>query len=322
MTARPNAETASLRFDDGIHPPLPHEWPEYLAIHGRSFSFASALIPEPHRSRLLAVYAYCRFTDDLVDGGRRTRAERVAQLDWWLEASEAAYGGRHSEHAMLRVVMQDMTAAAVPFHYVSELCRGMRMDLLGNRYSTVGELRTYCYRVAGVVGLWLTELFGVHDRETLDRAAALGVAMQLTNIVRDVGEDWDRGRLYLPRSIMRRHGLTTATIDRVRRNREPVPAEYVAVMEEMMALAEQEYQEAWPGIAALPDFFRPAVAVAARVYAAIHEVVRANGYDTLRQRAVTSTTRKLAIARTTLRELGQAASGIELIGASGDGTSR
>ena len=316
MTARSSAEKTSLGFDDGIHPPEPHEWTDYLATHGRSFAFASSLIPEPHRSRLLAVYAYCRYTDDLVDGGQRSRAERVAQLDWWLDASEAAYRGRHSEHAMLRVVMQDMATAAVPFDYVSDLCRGMRMDLRGHRYATPDELRTYCYRVAGVVGLWLTELFGVHDRETLERAACLGVAMQLTNIVRDVGEDWDRGRLYLPQSTMRRHGLTTATIDRVRRGREPVPVEYSAVMEEMMVLAEHEYRQAWPGIAALPNFFRPAVAVAARVYAAIHEVVRANGYDTLRRRAVTSTSRKLAIARATLRELGQSSSGVELIPAS------
>jgi phytoene synthase len=313
MTARPAAEKKNVRFDDGIHPPPPDEWQQYLAVHGRSFSFASSLIPEPHRSRLLAVYAYCRFTDDLVDADRRPRAARIAQLDWWLDASEEAYRGGHSVHAMLRIVMQDMAAAAVPFQNVSELCRGMRMDLLGTRYATVDELRTYCYRVAGVVGLWLTELFGVHDPETLDRAASLGVAMQLTNIVRDVGEDWERGRLYLPRSIMRRHGLTTGTIDRVRRGREPIPAEYAAVMEEMMSLADQEYQRAWPGIAALPDFFRPAVAVASRVYAAIHDVVRDNGYDTLRKRAVTSTTRKLAIARSTLSELGHSLAAVDIV---------
>jgi phytoene synthase len=315
MTARSTADKANVRFDDGIHPPPPHEWLEYLAVHGRSFSFASSLIPEPHRSRLLAVYAYCRFTDDLVDADRRSRAERVAQLDWWLDASEAAYRDGHSTHAMLRIVMQDMSSAGVPFQYVSELCRGMRMDLLGNRYATVDELRTYCYRVAGVVGLWLTELFGVHDPETLDRAASLGVAMQLTNIIRDVGEDWERGRLYLPRNVMRRHGLTAATIDRVRRSRGPVPSAYAAVMEEMMSLADEEYQRAWPGIAALPDFFRPAVAVASRVYAAIHDVVRANGYDTLRRRAVTSTTRKLAIARSTLRELEQTTAAVDVSGA-------
>ena len=316
MTARPAERTrGGLRFDDGIHPPLPHEWPAYLATHGRSFSFASMLIPEPHRSRLIGVYAYCRFTDDLVDNGRRTRAETLARLDWWLDASEAAYRGAAAEHPMLRVVMQDMAQSKVPFDYVSELIRGMRMDLLGERYETLGELRTYCYRVASVVGLWLTELFGVHDQSTLDRAASLGVAMQLTNIVRDVGEDWNAGRLYLPRDVMRRHGLTTAAIDGAYRGARRVPGELAGVLEEIMAVAEAEYREARKGIPALPEFFRPAVAVAARVYAAIHDVVRENGYDTLHRRAVTSTTRKVALARMALRDLGLSAAALDLASA-------
>ena len=300
MNTHSMPDAASLRFDNGIHPPPPGEWSNYLATNGRSFSFASTLIPEPHRSRLIAVYAYCRYTDDLVDKGRRSRADGLARLDWWLDASEGAYHGRLTEPAMLRVVMQDMSASRVPFEYVAELMRGMRMDLVGHRYATVAELRTYCYRVAAVVGLWLCELFGVHDPATLDRAASLGIAMQLTNIVRDVGEDWRAGRLYLPRDLMRRHGLTTVTIARLRNGRERIPAEYAAVLEEMMRLAEHEYQEAWLGIPALPELFKPAVAVASRVYAAIHDVIRENGYDTLRKRAATSPSRKLAIARETL----------------------
>jgi len=314
MTAHSAAVRAGPRFDDGIHPPLPSEWPGYLAQHGRSFSFASTLIPEPHRTRLIAVYAYCRFTDDLVDNGQRSRATALARLDWWLEASQAAYEGESSRHAMLRVVMQDMAASNVPFRYVTELIRGMRMDLSRRQYDTIDELRTYCYRVASVVGLWLTELFGVHDAGTLERAACLGIAMQLTNIVRDVGEDRARGRLYLPRALMRRRGLTIATVDRVRTGRGPVPVAYAAVLEDLMAIAEAEYREAWKGIPALPDFFRPAVGVAARVYAGIHDVVRANGHDTLRRRAVTSTMRKLAIARTALQELGLTAGLLEVPG--------
>lgn len=305
MTARspsPVEERPRL-FDDGINPPPPDMWPAYLASHGRSFSFASKLIPEPHRSRLIAVYAYCRFTDDLVDKGRHARGEALARLDWWRDASAAAYDGALAANPMLRVVMHDMALSHVPFDYVSELISGMRMDLLGQRYDTIGQLWTYCYRAAGVVGLWLTELFGVHDRATLDRAARLGIAMQLTNIVRDVGEDRAAGRLYLPRDLMRRHGLTTATIDRVRQSSEPIPSAYRAVLEDLMTFAEAEYHAAWEGIPALPEFFRPAVAVAARVYAAIHDVVRKNGYDTLRRRAVTSSARKLAIARATLSEL-------------------
>jgi phytoene synthase len=178
------------------------------------------------------------------------------------------------------------------------------MDLQGERYDTLDELRTYCYRVASVVGMWLTELFGVHDSVTLDHAARLGHAMQLTNIVRDVGEDWAAGRLYLPRDLMRRQGLTTRTIERVRRSGERVPEEYRAVLEELMVVAEADYRAAWQGILALPEFLRPAVAVASRVYAAIHDAVRENGYDTLRRRAMTSPGRKLALARGALRDLG------------------
>jgi 15-cis-phytoene synthase len=313
MTARSVAAGAAVRFESGINPPLPEQWPAYLATHGRSFSFASALIPEPYRSRLVAVYAYCRFTDDLVDTGGGPRAEALARLDWWLDASASAYRGIPTEHAMLQVVMQDMAARRVPFEYVSELIAGMRMDLLRRRFDTIGELRTYCYRVASVVGLWLTELFGVHDKATLERAGSLGVAMQLTNIVRDVGEDWRNGRLYLPRDLMRQHGLTTATIDRVQKSRHPVPREYAALLEDLMVIAEREYQTAWQGLSALPEFFRPAVGVASRVYAAIHDVVRASGYDTLRRRAATSSASKLAIAAATLRELGVPAAALDLL---------
>ena len=115
MTARASATHRRGEFDDGIHPPPPDEWPRYLAAHGRSFSFASTLIPEAHRTRLIAVYAFCRFTDDLVDRGRGTRAETLARLDWWLDACEAAYHGLPTQHPMLRIVMQDMAASKVPF---------------------------------------------------------------------------------------------------------------------------------------------------------------------------------------------------------------
>src|SRR5690242_20728088 len=111
MTAgAPRAGEAPLRssLDVRIRPPLPHEWTSYLATHGRSFSFASILIPEPYRARVIAVYAYCRYTDDLVDRGRQTRGEALAQLDYWLDASESAYRGEPTEHEMLRVVMDDM----------------------------------------------------------------------------------------------------------------------------------------------------------------------------------------------------------------------
>jgi phytoene synthase len=286
-----------------LAPPLPDEWPAYLGAHGRSFSMAAALMPEPHRSRIIGVYTFCRYTDDLVDRGTQDREELLHKLDEWLALSRRAYYGQPVNVALLDRIMPDMADSDVPFSYVEALIEGMRMDVRGTRFDSLEELRFYCHRVASVVGLWLTELFGVHDAWTLQRAARLGSAMQLTNIIRDVGEDWDRGRLYLPRDRMRDHGVTEEMISRLRGSNDDIPLEYAALMAELIDLAEEDYSVACEGIPMLPDFFRPAVAVAARVYAAIHDVVRDNGYDTIRRRAVTPTSHKIALAGMALAAL-------------------
>jgi len=165
----------------------------------------------------------------------------------------------------------------------------------------MSELLGYCYDVASVVGLWLTELFGVHDKWTLARAAELGIAMQLTNIVRDVGEDFARGRLYLPLDLMRAHGITPLMIegwvrDRTRR----FPDAYGAMLEDIMQHAERAYVRADEAIPLLPPFFRPAVDAASRLYRAIHDVIRQNGYDNITRRAVVPAAYKLAVAREAL----------------------
>ena len=292
-------------------PPTPMEAPGYLAAHGRSFWFATALVPEPHRSRIVGVYAYCRYTDDLVDRGGSDPAELHAKLDAWLEQSWAAYQGRPTNVPLLHNVMRDMAESRVPFTYVRQLIEGMRMDVDGRRYESLAELRLYCHHVASVVGLWLTELFGVHDAWVLERAARLGTAMQLTNIIRDVGEDRRLGRLYLPADWMTVHGVTESMLDDVMSGDAPIPPGYAALMRALCAAAEADYAIAAEGIPMLPSFFRPAVAVAARVYGAIHGAVRDNGYDTLRLRAVTSTTRKLALARAALAECGASMAPLE-----------
>jgi phytoene synthase len=294
-----------------LAPPSPREASRYLATHGRSFWFASALMPEPHRSRVVAVYAYCRYTDDLVDRSGADRAELRRLLDRWLDRSRRAYAGEPTNIPLLRDVMRDMAESRVPFGYVEELIAGMRMDVEGQRYDSLEELRRYCHRVASTVGLWLTELFGVHDPWVLERAARLGTAMQLTNIIRDVGEDWRAGRLYVPRDRMARYGVRASMFDALIDGDAPIPPGYAALMRELCAVADADYRLAAEGIPMLPPFFRPAVAVAARVYAAIHEAVRDNGYDTLRRRAVTSMVRKVALAREALAELGESSASLD-----------
>jgi len=159
--------------------------------------------------------------------------------------------------------------------------------------------------------LWLTELFGVHDAWVLERAARLGTAMQLTNIIRDVGEDRRMGRLYLPADWMAVHGVTGSQLDELMAGDAPIPPGYAALMRDLCAAAEADYRIAAEGIPMLPPFFAPAVAVASRVYSAIHEAVRDNGYDTLRRRAVTSTARKLSLARATLKEWGESTASLD-----------
>jgi phytoene synthase len=267
----------------------------YMARNSRSFHFAAAFMRRAERERTARVYAWCRFIDDLADTtGNPTVAE--AQLDAWLERSQAAYDGRSSGVPLIDRVMREMAERGVPFAYALHLAHGVRSDLRFVAHRDLDELLRYAYRVAGVVGQWLSELHGVRDPWMLERAAALGQAMQLTNIVRDVGEDWDHGRLYIPRVLLERHGLSVSDIGALRQGLRPLDDDYRNLLEELMSVATREYVAAREAIPHLPAGFRRAVAVAAAVYEGIHDAVRRNGYDNLRRRAATTTARKVARA--------------------------
>jgi 15-cis-phytoene synthase len=283
------------------------EWLAYFARHGTSFRFASRLFPPDARDVVSGVYAFCRFTDDLVDHREDLPpAEREALLDAWLELAREAYETGRSGVLLLDQVMGDAARAGVPFRYPTELVEGVRMDLSPVEYADAASLRIYSYHVASVVGLWLTERFGIRDPWVLDRAAAMGHAMQLTNILRDVGEDLHRGRLYLPLDRLAAHGVDRGELEHAARSGAPLPGGYPGLVEELLRYAEHDYQEAFPAIAALPDFFQRPVAVAAHVYRGIHTVIRKNGYDNLGRRAFTSLPRKGVLAGEALLALRKA----------------
>ena len=310
MTAishRASAAPIFITAPDIAPPPRKDEWEAYLSHHGRSFWMAARLIPPRERARLAGVYAWCRYTDDLVDHATCSWTDLLGVLKEWEALSRAAYDGHETRIELLDLVMGEMARCEVPFSYASNLIRGMRADAVGARYDTSSELIDYCYDVASVVGLWVTELFGVHDQWTLQRAAWLGEAMQLTNIARDVGEDWDRGRVYLPQSMRSRHGVTEHMIGEIRQSDAPVPTGYAELLEELMTLAESHYDIAGEAITNLPAFFRPPVAVASHVYRGIHDVIRANGYDSIRHRAVVSDITRTSLARAALAALGDRA---------------
>jgi 15-cis-phytoene synthase len=267
----------------------------FFRRNSRSFSFAARLFPEQFRQQVTRVYAFCRITDDLADAADGAAAQRLALLDLWERLARRAHEGGTTGFGLLDQVMHDAAAAGVPFRYVEELIEGMRMDIRTTRYETLEDLRVYSYRVAGVVGQWLTRLVGVHDEAVLDRAASLGHAMQLTNIIRDVGEDLQRGRIYVPASTLRAFGVTASML-RALADGDPVPTRYRRMLEHLMACADTDYRAALEAVPALPRGFRLAVVVAADVYRGIHDAVRANEYDNIRRRAVTGTGTKFGLA--------------------------
>jgi phytoene synthase len=295
------AESA-LEPDPRVSLPPVAGWEHLMAEHAKSFRFASRLFPAEHRERVIGVYAWCRYTDDLVDGVDLPADELEARLDRWLQLSQRAYAGERTGNELADRVMSEMREAGVPFGYAAELIEGMRMDVRGTEYGTLAELWTYTFRVASVVGLWMTELFGIRDPWMLDRAASLGHAMQLTNILRDVGEDLEAGRLYLPKTWLRAYGLERADLERMARTGEIEPA-YRELVERLLRVADAEYDHAMPAVQRLPAFYRRPVAVAADVYRGIHDAIRDNGYDNLTQRAYTGLTDKVRLGAGALLRL-------------------
>jgi phytoene synthase len=276
----------------------PEAWRGYFVRHARTFSLAARLFPAAERRKVQALYAFCRFTDDLVDeAGADVEPQEIARrLEAWTALSRAAYDGRDTGVELLDQVMSDARQAAVTWLYPGSLLKGVSMDLERSRYAGWKDLGEYTFCVAGAVGGWMSQLFGVREPRVLDQAHALGHAMQLTNIVRDVGEDLGRGRVYLPLSLLERHGLSIAELERWMRSDEALPPPYADAMEELMALADEHYAWAREGMRSLPPFFRRPVAAAAEAYRGIHREVRRNSYDNLRLRARTSTTSKLYLA--------------------------
>ncbi len=265
---------------------------EITRLHSHTFYRGSLLYPPEQREAVWAVYAACRVGDDIADSGLETAQ---AQLDVWWQQVQAAYAGEAQED-IGRALAWAVARFAVPLSAFAELYAGFCMDLSGYRYRTLPDLELYCYRVAGVVGFMMAPIGGYRGgEETLQAALSLGKAMQLTNILRDVGEDLRLGRLYLPADLLTEYGVDVAALQVGR-----VTPEYRKLLEHMTTLARKWYAEGQCGIPLLEGRAKYGVAVAARLYAGILDEVAANGYDNLNRRAVVRGKSKLWL---TLHEL-------------------
>ncbi|MCE9574727.1 MAG: phytoene/squalene synthase family protein [Deltaproteobacteria bacterium] len=263
-----------------------------IAVHSKSFALATAILGRRLRDQTSVVYTWCRRADDAVDlAGSREEAQ-AALADQRAELA-AAYAGTATD-PVLAAFGEVARARAMPRAYPEELLAGMAMDVDDTRYATTDELLRYCWRAAGVVGLMMTHVFGVKDDRALPYAAHLGIAMQLTNVCRDVAEDWARGRLYLPDDLLAAHGAP-GLADQLG---EPLPdaarAPIAAVVEDLLALADRYYRSGDRGIRDLPWRAALAVRAARRVYAAIGRRIAAQRHDVTAGRAFVSRNAKLA----------------------------
>jgi 15-cis-phytoene synthase len=254
----------------------------------RSFHAASHLLPRRHRDPALALYAFCRFADDAVD----LNAEKPAAVLSLADRLERAYAGRPVAHPADRAFAAMVEATAMPRALPDALIEGFAWDAQGRRYATLADLRAYAARVAAAVGAMMTVIMGVRDADTLARACDLGVAMQLTNIARDIGEDAREGRLYLPLTWLDAQGIDP---DAFLADPRPSPA-LAALTRRLLAEAARLYLRAEAGISALPLAGRPAIFAARLIYAEIGSVLRARGFDAVTGRAVTGPGRKAALA--------------------------
>jgi phytoene synthase len=260
---------------------------ELLRVGSKSFFAASRLLPRDVREPATALYAFCRIADDAID----LADDPAAALAALQHRLDAIYAGRPAPHGVDRCMAKVVRAHAIPRAIVEALFEGFAWDAEGRIYADEDELVAYCARVAATVGVMMTLLMGVRAPDVLARACDLGVAMQLTNIARDVGEDARAGRLYLPTEWMAAEGVD---VDAWRRA--PVfDARIARVVERLLERAHALYARSQAGVEALPRDCRAAIQSARLVYAEIGRKVAANGHDSVSQRAFVPLSRKLAL---------------------------
>jgi phytoene synthase len=256
---------------------------------GSSFAAGFRFLSPQRRQALNALYAFCREVDDVVDECREP-AIAHAKLGWWRAEIAVLDGGKPS-HPVTQALAAAREHFSLPVEQLAEIIDGMQMDLEQARYADFHQLQLYCHRAAGVVGLLSAEIFGYTDRHTLKYAHTLGLAFQLTNIIRDVGEDARRGRIYLPQDELARFGLTEQDI--LKRRHSP---EFRALMEFQAARAREHYARAFAQLpAADRKAQRPGLVMAA-IYRDLLEQIAADGFLVLDRRTSLTPLRKLWLA--------------------------
>ncbi|HEY6235065.1 MAG TPA: squalene/phytoene synthase family protein [Candidatus Elarobacter sp.] len=266
---------------------------EIARVHSKTFYLSALFLRPAQRRAVWAVYAFCRTADDIVDRIAPAR-ERLDALDAWERQLIGAYDGRTADPIFVAFA-DAVRRFDIPVQPALDLLRGARMDVTVRRYATYDALREYCYLVASTVGLLVMPILGTLTPEAAGYGVALGRAMQMTNILRDVGEDARMGRIYLPSEDLRNFGCTESVVLEGTMN-----ARFVALMRFEIERVRAMYAEAQPGIALLAPESRYTVRLALSLYRAILDRIEANGYDVFTRRAYVPLRAKAVFALRTL----------------------
>jgi phytoene synthase len=259
------------------------------AASGSSFYYSFLFLPQPRRSAIMALYAFCREVDDTVDECTDESVARV-KLAWWRKEIGAMYEGKQT-HPVTQALQPHLVSYQLKQEHLQAIIDGMEMDLDQTRYLDYKAMSRYCWHVASVVGILSASIFGATRPETLQYAEKLGHAFQLTNIIRDVGEDARKGRIYLPVNELQQFNVTAADLLNARHNEN-----FENLMKFQVARAQQAYDEA---LALLPKedrrAQRPGLMMSA-IYRTVLNEIEADGYHVLNQRISLTPLRKLWLA--------------------------
>ncbi len=270
--------------------------------YAKSFYFAAKFLPKHKRKPIYALYALCRSVDDEVDEiGANSEVAAVEAVENWKRKLEEIYEDQRpktKDQNLVFIAWRDLLQTyRIPKNLPLELMQGVLMDTAIKRYETFDELYVYCYRVASTVGLMSSEIFGYSKPETLEYAEALGIAMQLTNILRDVKEDAAMGRIYLPQEDLQRFNVMEKQIFE-----NDFDANFIELMKFQIARARDYYRQSEKGIPLLEKDTRFTVLLASRIYARILDEIERQNYDVFKRRAHTTFWQKLSMIPKIKRE--------------------
>lgn len=270
---------------------------EITSRYAKTFYMATRFLPYEKQRSIFAIYGFCRYLDNLVDDAedlieKRTvpRDEISDKLDETEAEINALYNGKKCVHPILSAFSDTVKRCSIPRYLPLELLNGLKKDLFKNRYTHFGELYDYSYNVASVVGLMSCRVFEYHDSAALDHAVELGIAMQLTNILRDVGEDLNRNRIYLPKNELEQFGITEKKLfERI------CDETFKEFMQFQIERARNYFKSAESGIPLLSKDSRLPVLLAKENYSRILNKIEENDYQVFHARAYLNTAEKLAI---------------------------